>query len=130
MIKNLINLKNAAIVAVFAVLAFVGFNSFKANDTKVRTSVSQWFSITPTSSSTPASQTITGQISAPDEFNDADCAQQENEGDFCAVLIEFESGTVPNVNSGSVADLLSTYEDSSIKADVATDGYSRLPAAK
>ena len=89
--------------------------------------IQQWYGISTTSSDNPANQTVTGKISPPEEFNSEDCAQLENEGNFCAVLIEFPGSTSPNVTSGSVESLLSNNPGSQILDDQASNGYSRLP---
>jgi hypothetical protein len=99
--------------------------AIKKEAVKKRFSVQQWYGITPTSNSNTSAQNVTGQISAPPLTNATDCAQTDNFGDYCGVLVEFSS-SAPSVSNISVASLLSTYSGT-IVTSAGTDGYSNKP---
>ncbi|MFB2117850.1 hypothetical protein [Parapedobacter sp. 2B3] len=100
--------------------------SLTSNKTHVQT-VQQWYSLNATASSNPNNQMITGLSDEPEEYDSEGCAQLDNEGDFCTVLIEFPGTTAPNITSGSVQDALTAHPGSSVVTSKASLGYARQP---
>ncbi len=116
-----------------------GSKKVKSNEEKTfQTRVYRWYELTPTSSIDTTFQILasgTPLTVAPPNTNSTECAKTLNTGNFCAVLIEFPSGTTGsdlNLPSGSVKNAI----DMTVALRVATgvtaqdpdgNGYSRLP---
>lgn len=131
MVRNLINLKNIAIVAVFSLIAFVGFNSFiNKEEAEAKLVQEAWYELTPTSDSDPAEQTINSEPLSipPDETSATECAQLNNLGNYCAVLLDIENLTIDpeELEGKTVYEAVNTY-GAEIITGSASLGYARQP---
>lgn len=84
-------------MAIVAVMLVIGFSAFKVVESHNNMLLPQyrWYELIETNSTDPSQQMLVSgtPISPPPETSAEDCAKTENNGDFCAVLIEFEPGT-------------------------------------
>lgn len=131
--KKYLKMNLTAIVVVMLVVGTMGLSaavidnnpSKKAAKAKKVVPIEQWYSLASTANSTPSLQQITGFASIPDMENPEGCSQIKNDGDFCTVLIRFESGSAPDFALQTVQDALNS--GGTIVDSKATEGYSRLP---
>ena len=129
--RKLFNLKNIAMVALFSLIAFVGFNSFTDKDKAEAKLVQEaWYEITSTSDSDPAEQTISSDplSTPPDETSATECAQLNNLGNYCAVLLDIENLTIDpeELDGKTVYEAVNTY-GAEIITGSASAGYARQP---
>lgn len=104
-------------------------NNQAADPDKKMVRATAWYALYDTPSSSYSNQYIVGggpMTTPPDEENDTTCAQYENNGNFCAVLLDFPVGTPALPDSTTVQQAISNY-GATIVTDIANDGYAQLP---
>jgi len=120
-----------AVVAIALILTTVLTFAFKAKeDTKTKSNpklvVQQWYSITPTSSTDKNDQDITGSITAPPSTSGSGCAQINNLGNYCAVLLQFPGSSAPSLTGQNVQEAIDD-NGATVVTGTASAGYSRSP---
>jgi len=129
-------------LCLIAIGSWIGLQSFQKEAVKsslapeAQSFEYRWYELEPTMDDNPSQQTLAdvNPISAPLPTDTLNCAQELNDGEFCAVAVKFEANTTDFTLEGDdLAEAISNHSSAiSIATGVTTvdidgDGYSQKP---